>query len=398
MVRLGAVGLGRAFNSFLPSILSHPRVELVAVADLDVDRLERIRVERGLKTYGTIDALCDDTDIDAIYIATPHQLHASHACLAASAGKHVVVEKPMALTIEDCEKMITAAAENSVVLIVGPSHGMYGPVMDIRSKVASGEYGSLRLVCGIYYNDFLYRPRRPEELSTAEGGGVIFNQLPHHVDIVRTIEGKGVVKSVRAYAGKWDPSRPTEGSYAALLFFESGVVGSLTYSGYAHFDSDELLGWHGESGAVKSNEPYGLARRQLAKANDGVTEAELKRESGYGGRLSKKFADHQESQFQPHFGFTVASCDEADFVTHPEGFAIYGDQERLLTRPESRPAGTGKAIALDELCDGISDPSLALHNGIWGMRNLEVCLAVLESAKNGCEIEVQRRHNIGERN
>ena len=81
----------------------------------------------------------------------------------------------------------------------------------------------------------------------------MFNQAAHQVDIVRLVGG-GRVASVRAATGAWDPSRPTEGAYAALLTFADGAFASLTYSGYGHFDSDEWQGWIGEMGQKKT--PY----------------------------------------------------------------------------------------------------------------------------------------------
>src|SRR5438045_1377686 len=93
-----------------------------------------------------------------------------------------------------------------------------------------------------YYTDFLYRPRRPEELDTARGGGVVFSQGAHQLDIVRLLGG-GRVRSLRARTGAWDPKRATEGAYTAILDFDNGAFASITYSGYAHFDSDELSGW-----------------------------------------------------------------------------------------------------------------------------------------------------------
>src|SRR5438094_342005 len=83
------------------------------------------------------------------------------------------------------------------------------------------------------------RPRRPEELVTARGGGVMFSQAAHQVDIVRLLAG-GRVSLVRALTGSWDSRRPTEGAYAALLAFEDGACASLAYSGYGHFDTDEF--------------------------------------------------------------------------------------------------------------------------------------------------------------
>ena len=109
------------------------------------------------------------------------------------------------------------------------------------------------------FTDFLYRPRRPEELDSTKGGGAIYNQAPHQVEMVRLIGG-GLVKSVRAATGNWDPARPTEGAYSAFLTFEDGTFASLAYSGYAHFDSDEFSGFIGESGTGKSKAAFRASR------------------------------------------------------------------------------------------------------------------------------------------
>src|SRR4030095_9500654 len=138
---------------------------------------------------------------------------------------------------EDCRAMNDAARDNGVRLIVGHSHSFDAPILLARKLVERSTYGAVRMITALDFTDFLYRPRRPEELSTEAGGGVVFNQAAHQVDIVRLLAG-GKVRSVRAHTGKWDESRPTEGAYSCLLAFDNNVTASLVYSGYAHFDSD----------------------------------------------------------------------------------------------------------------------------------------------------------------
>ena len=121
------------------------------------------------------------------------------------------------------------------------------------------------MITALNFTDFLYRPRRPEELDTARGGGVVFSQGAHQVDVVRLLAG-GHVRTVRASTGAWDPARPTEGAYSALLTFADGAFASLTYSGYAHFDSDEFCGWIGETGQPKDPARYGAARALTGRA------------------------------------------------------------------------------------------------------------------------------------
>ena len=236
-LRLGVAGLGRAFSVMLPTFTGDPRVTLVAAADTRPEARQRFAEEFSARSYAAIEALCADPDVEAIYIATPHQYHAQHATLGTRHGKHLLIEKPMALTLDACSRIIDEAERAGVHVVVGHSHSFDAPVLRLRALVEGGDFGRVRMINAINYTDYLYRPRRPEELDTAKGGGAVFNQAAHQVDIVRLIGG-GQVASVRAASGSWDAARPTEGAYAALLTFEGGAFASLTYSGYGHFDSN----------------------------------------------------------------------------------------------------------------------------------------------------------------
>ncbi|MGC1849670.1 MAG: Gfo/Idh/MocA family oxidoreductase, partial [Pseudolabrys sp.] len=210
-LRVGVAGLGRAFAVMLPTFTADPRVKLVGAADMRAEARKRFAEEFSASTYATVEELCADPTVEVIYVATPHQLHARHAVLAARHSKHLLVEKPMALTLEECTAIIDAARNAGVHLVVGHSHSFDAPIRHLRNLIKSGRYGNVRMINAINYTDYLYRPRRPEELDTALGGGAIFNQGSHQVDIVRLIGG-GRIESVRAAAGAWDKARPTEGA------------------------------------------------------------------------------------------------------------------------------------------------------------------------------------------
>ena len=210
----------------LPTLQQDPRVAVVAAADPRPEARQRFAEDFGGTAYETVDALCADPRVEAVYVASPHQHHAEHALLAAAHGKHLLVEKPIALTLEDAEAMIDGARNAGIHLIVGHSHSFDAPILRTRELIAGGDYGAVRMITALNYTDFLYRPRRPEELDTAQGGGTLFNQAPHQVDIVRLLGG-GKATNVRSMTGNWDAARPTEGAYAALLSFESGAFASL---------------------------------------------------------------------------------------------------------------------------------------------------------------------------
>ena len=385
-LRLGIAGLGRGFMLMLPTLLAHPRVQVVAGTDPRDAARARFAVELG-RAHASVQALCEDPGVDAVYIASPHEHHAEQAVIAARAGKHVLVEKPMALTLEACAAMIEAARGADVRLVVGHSHSFAAPYVRARALIDQGDVGRVRMIHALNCTDFIYRPRRPEELDHARGGGVVLNQGAHQVDVVRLLAG-GRASSVRAHTAAWDAARPVEGAYSALLEFADGTFASLTYSGYAHFDSDELMGWIGETGEHKDAATHRRTRAAL-RQTDPVAEVALKTARTYGpaGVPGASTAGHH------HFGMVLACCEHADLRPLPNGVMIYGD-ERAWLDPLAPPA-VPRAEVVDELCDAVLLGRVPLHTGEWAMATLEVCLAIRESARRGAQIAL--RHQIGVR-
>jgi phthalate 4,5-cis-dihydrodiol dehydrogenase len=383
-LRLGVAGLGRAFTLMLPTFTGDSRLALVAAADTRPEARARFAADFAGRGYATVEELCADPAVEAIYVATPHQCHADHAVLAARHGKHLLVEKPMALTLPECGAIIDAAKSAGIALVVGHSHSFDAPVGRLRALVETGAFGAVRMINAINYTDYLYRPRRPEELDTAQGGGAVLNQAAHQVDIVRLIGG-GRVRSVRAVTGAWDAARPTEGAYAALLTFAGGAFASLTYGGYGHFDADELQGWIGEMGQRKT--PYaGPSRPRFASAQE---ETAYKNARNYGGPDYRPIA--AEAPAHQHFGTLLVSCAQADLRALPDGVMIYQNgTARLDALP---PPRVPRAEVIDELYGAVVHGQVPLHDGAWAMATLEVVLAMLRSAREGRDVVLA--HQVG---
>jgi phthalate 4,5-cis-dihydrodiol dehydrogenase len=387
VIRLGVAGLGRAFTLMLPTLAADRRLHLVAAADPRAEGRRRFETDFGARSYETVEALCADPNVEAVYIATPHQLHAHHVGIAAAHGKHVLVEKPMAITLAECAAMIEASRRAGIHLIVGHSHSFNAPILHTRRIIASGAFGPVRMIHALNYTDYMYRPRRPEELVTAQGGGVVFSQGAHQIDIVRLLGG-GQVQSVRAATGAWDPSRPTEGAYAAFLTFADGAFASATYSGFAHFDSDEFCDWIGEMGLPKDRNRYGAARKALQQAGSASEEAEIKAARNYGGK-SYVAGNLPSSRLHQHFGTIIVSCDRADLRPTPQGVVVYDD---VQTRLEATPVpAIPRAEVIDELYDAVVNGRMPLHSGEWAMATIEVCLAILDSQRTRSEIALKHQ-------
>jgi len=390
--RWGVAGLGRAFTLMLPTFVADPRVRLCAAADPRAEARARFTADFDAPAYATVDELCADPAVDVVYVASPHQMHASHAIAAARHGKHVLVEKPMSLSLTDCTRMIDAASAAGVQLVVGHSHGFDAPIARARALIDTHTFGPVRMIHAFYYTDFMYRPRRPEELDTAQGGGAVWNQAAHQVDIVRLLAG-GRATSVRALTGNWDAKRNTEGAYSALLTFEGGSFASLTYNGYGYFDSDEFCDWIGELGVRKSAGNHGVSRRALRAAPDAAAEVALKNARNYGGSAYRSAAiTDPATQAHQHFGTFLISCEGGDLRPMPHGVMVY---DAAGARLEPLPPPTVPRVeVIDALERAIASGVPALHDGRWARATLEVCAALLESARTGVEVALHQQVSV----
>lgn len=379
-IRLGVIGLGRAAMQMLPSLAAHPDISIVACGDPNPAARERFVAEYAGAAFASAEKMCARGAIDAAYVATPHQFHRENVLTLCAHGKHALVEKPMALSPEDCRTMTDAAGRAGVVLVVGDTHGFDPAIVLMRQLIESGEFGALRMITNFAYTPFLYRPRRPEELDTSLGGGIFYNQVPHQIEMARAL-ARNPIRTVRAIAGRWDPARPTEGAMSALLEFEDGVAASLTYSGYDHFDSDEFHFWIAEMGEEKKPD-YGRSRRAL-RGVSAAEEAALREASGYAGRGSLPASGPMH---HPHFGVLIVSCERADLRPSADGVLIYDENGvREIDIPRAR-AYPNKDGAADEFANAILRGVAPLHDGAWGTDTMIAVAALLESARGRREI------------
>lgn len=386
-MRLGMAGLGVASTQILPPISKLPFIEITAAADTRADAVAKFREQYNAEGYASIDELCASPNVDAVYIATPNSLHAEHAITAARHNKHIIVEKPMAMTLTECDAMNDAAEKHGVKLLCGHTHSFDPPIRKIRQIVKSGELGRLRMINTWNYNEFMYRPRMKHELAMTRG--VVLNQGPHHVDIVRLIGG-GIVRSVRAMTGIWDKAREWEGSYTCYLEFADGTPATLVYSGYGFFDTAELFDWVGEGGQHRAPETNLNVRKELRQVGSAEEEEQLKEGMRFGGQREGAFSHVWTGERkQPFFGFTMVSCEKGDIRQTADGLKIYGETEQ---REIKLPSGSrGREAEVEELYDAVVKGRPVFHGGRWGAATLEVCLAMLESAKERKEIFLSRQ-------
>ncbi|ETW96845.1 MAG: hypothetical protein ETSY1_24980 [Candidatus Entotheonella factor] len=377
MMNIGIIGLGGGASQMIPAFIRHPHVRITAVADTDQTQLDQFRQVYPGETYLSAAALCRSPQVDAVYIATPNQFHTEHTLLALEQGKHVLVEKPMTLALEDADRMIEAADRHRVQLAVNVKHSFEPRIRKLREIVLGGELGQLRMLNYWYFSDWLYNPRTAEELNPALGGGVPWRQGPHQIDIIRTLAG-GLVRSVRAVTGVWDPSRPVAGSYSSFLEFEDGVVATVVYSGHDHFNSNALT--HAvDAGPDWPAPEHARARRALRQAGSAEAETAMKKARRFGG-------GSRSGPASPWVlgGPLIVSFDRGDVRLTPHGLLIYGDDEvQEMVAPADVDGHDGVAA---EFYQAVTENRRPWNHGRWGKATLEVLLALFESGSARKEV------------
>ena len=375
-IRIGILGMGAAGWAFVSAIRGNPAFELAAIAEPVADMRETAAAETGAAPYVDLPSMLQAANLDAVYIATPTELHPEHVATVCTAKKHVLTEKPMAIRIDQAQAMIAAAERAGVVLQVGHSHSYDLPIARTREIVVSGELGRVRMIHTWNYTDWMARPRRAAEFDVGQGGGVTYRQGAHQIDILRLIGG-GLVKSVRAAMFDWDPNRRSIGAHSIFLNFADGAAATAVYNGYGHFSGAELTAGVGEWGDLQRLRGEGKAEASLSP------EQELAAK-----RKRARNAIPTNAPHQPHFGLTLVSCERGDIRQSSDGLLVYSDKgRREIALPNDK---TPRDLVIAEFADAIAGKTVT-HTGRWGLANLEVCTAAIESSRTGREIELQHQ-------
>jgi phthalate 4,5-cis-dihydrodiol dehydrogenase len=386
-LRLGIIGIGVGGSEILPALGTVPEIELVACADSNRQVLERFH-ERypATRIYDTAEDLCADPGVDAVWVSTPNRFHAPHSLLALNNGKHVVVEKPMAITLAEADEMCAAADRNGVKLLAGHTTSFSTPIRAMRKVVQSGELGPVRHISISAYSDWMLRPRTADELDPTQGGGVPYRQGPHQIDTVRVLGG-GVVTSVRAVVGQWQPERPIAGFYSAFMELEGGVSATIMHNGYGYFLSHELVPWGGESHAYDPEQ-----RVKVRKAlRDGTRDEDQDKQDlriGGAAEIHHPQAPQRKVWLPVAAGMVIVSCERGDIRHSAHGIWVYGDDGKREILLDDAPGVVGRRAELMELYDSVVLDKPVYHDGRWGMATLEVCLALFESSREHREVKL----------
>jgi predicted dehydrogenase len=232
-VRTALIGCGKVGRIQAEALHNLAESEFVAVCDSDRKRAEAFAGSFEVRPFVDAATMIKDCGVEAVFICTPHPQHAAPAVEAAERGVHVLVEKPMAASVDDCRAMIAAAERAGVRLGVISQRRWYEPVRRMKEAIDAGKIG--RPVLGgftmySWRDEAYYRSDPWRGRWDTEGGGVLINQSPHMLDLLLWLMDDEVAEVSGYWANLNHPSVEVEDSAVAVLRFAGGGLGSIVTS------------------------------------------------------------------------------------------------------------------------------------------------------------------------
>jgi predicted dehydrogenase len=341
MIRFGLLGCGRIAKRH-SDLLGGNHIQgarLVAVCDLVRARADAIAAKFGVPVHYDMDEFLARKDIDAVAVLTPSGMHPEHVIACARAGKHVVVEKPMALRLQDADAMIRACDEAGVKLFIIKQNRFNVPVVKAREALEAGRFG--RLILGTvrvrWCRDQAYYDHDAWRGTWAYDGGVLTNQASHHVDMLEWFFGD--VVSVHARAITALAKIETEDTAVATLKFKNGALGLIEATTAARpTDLEGSLSILGEKGTVEIS---GFAVNQIR-----------------------------------HWRFVDELPSDRDVI------------EKFSVNPPN-VYGFGHQAYYQHVIECLTNQRAALVDGLEGRKSLELISALYESIETGQEVPLR---------
>jgi len=336
-LRLALVGCGRISQTHFEAIRNVEGIELVAVCDVLEDRARAAGDANGVAWFTEYEAMLRQAECDVVSICTPSGLHPEHGIMAAQAGKHVISEKPMAITLESADALIRACDEANVRLFVVKQNRLNSTIQLVKRALDKGRFGR------IYVVNTTVRWTRPQDYydqaswrgTRALDGGAFMNQASHYVDLIQWLGGP--VESVLAKTATLARRIETEDTGAAVLTFQGGALGVIEVT---------MLTW-----------PKNLEGSLTILGERGTVRV--------GGTAVNRI-EHWE-------------------------FADYDDDDKLVTAAATNPPtvyGFGHAGYYRNILAVLQGGAKAETDGRAGRKSLELILAIYESARTGCEVKL----------
>lgn len=332
-IKIGLVGCGRISGNHIQAINDHAEhLELVSACDTIAERAQKTGEENNVPYFANYEEMLKEIPMDAVALCTPSGVHPEHGILAAEAGKHVITEKPMAITLESCDALIKACDDNNVSLFVVKQNRLNATMQLLKRAIDKNRFGK---IYGAYVNVFWQRPQEYYDMAPWRGtwefdGGAFMNQASHYVDTLHWLIGE--VESVMAMTSTLGRGIEAEDSGSAVLKFRNGAIGSMNVSMLTYPKNLEgSVTILGETGTVK-----------------------------LGGMAINKFEKWE--------------------------FEEYDDDDRMVEDTNYQPPnvyGFGHTTYYHNVIEALKGNGPPMTDGRSGRKSLELILAIYKSAREG---------------
>lgn len=341
--RIALAGCGRISKNHFDAIDRVDGLELVAVCDVDPARAEQAATENHVACFTSYEKMLKEAKADVITIATPSGLHADQGVAAAQAGKHVVMEKPMAISLTGADALVHACDKAGVQLFVVKQNRLNPPIQLLKHAVDKNRFGRVYLAsCTVHWaRPQEYYDQAPWRGTWEFDGGAFMNQASHYVDLIQWLMGP--VESVMAKTATLARRIETEDTGVAILKFRNGALGSIEVTMLAYPRNLEgSITVLGEKGSVK-----------------------------IGGTAVNK-VDYWQ-------------------------FAEYDDDDKLIEAVDTNPPnvyGLGHQGYYRNVLAVLRGEAKPDTDGRAGRKSLELILGIYESAKTGREVPLPLRATV----
>lgn len=337
--KIALVGCGRISRNHLAAIAAVDGLKLTAVCDSVAERAREAGGEAGVPWFDTYEAMLREVECDAVTIATPSGLHPRHGVIAARAGKHVITEKPMAISLEGADELVRACDDAGVHLFVVKQNRLNPPVQLLKRAIDKNRFGR------VFLANATIRWARPQEYydqapwrGTWEfDGGAFMNQASHYVDLIQWLVGP--VESVIAKTATLARRIETEDTGVAVLKFRNGALGTIEVTMLTYPKNMEgSITILGEKGTVKIG---GTAVNQIEHWNFAEYDDDDKLVEGVNTNPPNVYGFGHEAYYR-----NVLSVLRGDAQPDTDGRAGRKSLELILGIYESAKSGRDVALPL----------------------------------------------------
>jgi len=258
MIKLGIVGAGIIGKDHEQVIRDNPDCILTAVCDTVEERAREIAANHNAEVYTDYKEMCEKADMDAVILNLPHFLHHDATVYFLEKGIHVLVEKPMAMTVEECDSMIAASKKSGAKLAIGHVQRYFSAYGEIKKIKESGKYGKLCMITEVRNMNYI-NPNRPKWFldKKLSGGGIVMNFGAHSLDKIMYVTGEKV-EEIRGYLDNPITDDTIEVNAQILLKLTGNITANITFCGCPGVSAYETIFYfdHGVAKVVSGTQLY----------------------------------------------------------------------------------------------------------------------------------------------